>query len=231
MTLTAVVTGANRGIGFEIVRQLAQRGVHVVLTARDEQAAAKAAATLQAEMLSVSHHPLDVTSQLSVDRLVDTLQTQIGTLDILINNAGIFPDRHLGLLDLDLNTFQQTMDTNLYGPFRLVKALLPLMQKSPAGRIVNISSGLGALEDMGPGFIAYSVSKTALNALTVKMAYDLLPYGIVVNCMCPGWVRTEMGGAEAPRTVEQGADTAIYLALEDVGVSGCFFSERKIRHW
>ena len=230
----AVVTGGNRGIGFEICRQLAKRGdVKVVLTARDEKKGNAAAKRLRDEGLEVDFHVLDVTNEKSVAALAAWLETSCKRCDVLVNNAGIMADpRGSRVLDSRLETWHDTLATNLIGPLLLIQALVPLMKKHGYGRIVNMSSGQGQLSDMGPGTPAYRVSKTALNALTRTLAAELKGSGILVNSMCPGWVKTDMGGAGAPRTVEQGADTAMWLAtLPDKGPSGGFFRDRKPISW
>ncbi len=230
----AVVTGANRGIGFEICRQLARRGgIRVVLTARDETKGNAAAKKLGDEGLEVEYRPLDVTSERSVRALADGVTESYGRCDVLVDNAGIMADpRGSRVLDSRLQAWRETLETNLVGPLLLIQALVPLMKKHRYGRIVNMSSGQGQLSDMGPGTPAYRVSKTALNALTRTLAADLAGGGILVNSMCPGWVKTDMGGAGAPRTVEQGADTAVWLAtLPDGGPSGGFFRDRKPIPW
>jgi len=224
----AVVTGANRGIGLEICRQLAQAGMHVILTARDE-AKGKAAA----KKLGVESHPLDVDSDESVKAFARWIKDTHGRCDVLVNNAGVMLDpRGSRVLDAKIETFRDTLETNLLGPLRMIQAILPLMKKQGYGRIVNISSGQGQLSDMGVGTPAYRVSKTALNALTRTTAADLHASGILVNAMCPGWVRTDMGGSGAPRSVEQGADTALWLAtLPDKGPTGGYFRDRKSIPW
>jgi NAD(P)-dependent dehydrogenase (short-subunit alcohol dehydrogenase family) len=230
----AVVTGGNRGIGFEICRQLAKRGgMRVVLTARDEKKGAAAARKLRDEGLEIEFHALDVTSEKSVAALAAWVEANCKRCDVLINNAGIMADpRSSRVLDSRLTTWRETLATNLIGPLLLIQALAPLMRKQGYGRIVNMSSGQGQLSDMGPGTPAYRVSKTALNALTRTLAAELKGSGILVNSMCPGWVRTDMGGASAPRTVEQGADTAVWLAtLSAGGPSGGFFRDRKPIAW
>jgi len=230
----AVVTGGNRGIGLEIARQLArQPGIRVVLTAREEAKARAAAKKLRDEGLEVDSHPLDVTSEMSVKTFAGWLESACKRCDILVNNAGVMLDpRGSRVLDSKLVTWRDTLETNLIGPLLLAQVLVPLMKRNGYGRIVNVSSGQGQLSDMGVGTPAYRVSKTALNALTRTLAAELKGSGILVNSMCPGWVRTDMGGAGAPRTVEQGADTAVWLAtLPDDGPSGGFFRDRRPIPW
>lgn len=233
-TRVAVVTGANRGIGFEICRQLGRRGgIRVFLTARDETKGNAAAQKLRDEGLDVEFYPLDVTSEQSIKTFAGWLEGTCKRCDILVNNAGILADpRGLRVLDSKPATYRQTLDTNFFGPLLLSQALVPLMKKNRCGRIVNLSSEQGQLSNMGTGTPAYRVSKTALNALSRVLAAELKGSGILVNSMCPGWVRTDMGGPGAPRTVEQGADTAVWLAtLPDGGPTGGFFRDRKSITW
>jgi NAD(P)-dependent dehydrogenase (short-subunit alcohol dehydrogenase family) len=233
-TRIAVVTGANRGIGLEISRQLAKRGdIHVVLTARDEKKGRAAAEKLREDGLDVDSHKLDVTSEKDIKALASWLADTHKRCDVLINNAGILADpRGSRFLDSKVQTYRETLETNVLGPLMLAQALAPLMKKNRYGRIVNVSSGMGQLSDMGSGSPAYRISKAALNALTGIIAADLGGSGILVNSMSPGWVRTAMGGSGAPRTVEQGADTAVWLAtLPDDGPTGGFFQDRKPIAW
>ncbi len=229
----AVVTGANRGLGREIARQLLGRGLQVVLTARDPDQGEAAAARLRGDGLAPRFHPLDVTDDASVAALRDWLEHSFRRLDVLVNNAGVMLDTDgRRIAELPLDTLGRTLETNLYGPLRVTQALLPLMGRHGYGRIVNMASSLGQLADMGWGTPAYRISKTALNALTRILAAELAGTNIKVNSLCPGWVRTDMGGPNATRTVEEGADTAVWLAtLPDDGPSGGFFRDRAPIPW
>jgi NAD(P)-dependent dehydrogenase (short-subunit alcohol dehydrogenase family) len=230
---TALVTGANRGLGREIARQLATQGMTVVLTSRDPAKGQTATADLKEQGLSADHHALDVRDPDSVTALHAWLERRYGRLDVLVNNAGILIDRHsTSIAELDIETLKWTLETNVYGLLRVTQALLPLMRRNGYGRIVNMSSGLGQLADMQSGTPAYRISKTAVNALTRILAAELQDTNIKVNSMCPGWVRTDMGGPNATRPVEQGADTAVWLAtLPDDGPSGGFFRDREPIAW
>ena len=228
----AVVTGANRGIGLEICRQLARQGIHTILTSRDQAKGQAARQELADAGLDIGYRQLDVTDAKSVPDLAAHLQQEYGRLDILVNNAGIAIDKGTSVLHTDLDTLRQTMETNLYGPLRLCQALVPLMRRQKVGRIVNISSSMGQLSSMGNEAPSYRMSKAALNALTRILAAYLEDTGILVNSMCPGWVRTDMGGRSASRSVEEGADTAVWLAtLPDDGPTGGFFRDRKPIPW
>lgn len=233
MNRIAVVTGANRGIGREICHQLALRGLIVVLTSRSAAKGRNAVGSLRNDGLEVDYHVLDVTSPVSIKALATYIAERHGRLDVLVNNAGVLLDpRGSRVLDAKPDTFRDTLETNFFGPLQLCQALVPMMMNNKYGRIVNLSSGLGQLSDMGAGTPAYRVSKTAVNVLTRTLAAELRGTGILVNSMCPGWVKTDMGGAAAPRTVEQAADTAVWLAtLPDNGPSGGFFRDRKPIPW
>jgi NAD(P)-dependent dehydrogenase (short-subunit alcohol dehydrogenase family) len=233
LTRLALVTGGNRGIGFEICRQLASSGLSVVLTARDASKGKAAAKSLQDAGLEVEFHRLDVTSCRSIHACVAAVAEKRGRIDVLVNNAGIMIDpRGSRFLDSKLDTYRETLETNLYGPLQLAQAVVPLMKAHRYGRIVNLSSGLGQLSEMGGGTPAYRISKTALNALTRIVAAEFAGSNILVNSMCPGWVRTGMGGEGAPRTTAEGADTAVWLAtLPDGGPSGGYFRNRKPIGW
>jgi NAD(P)-dependent dehydrogenase (short-subunit alcohol dehydrogenase family) len=229
----AVVIGGNKGLGFEICRQLAAEGINVVLTARDSTRGRRAVKTLQAQKLNVIFHRLDVTDDDSVQALGAYIADTHGRCDILVNNAGIsLRGSGRSVLNTALEDFQVTLETNFYGPLRMCQALVPLMQKHRYGRVVNLSSGMGQLEDMEDGWAAYRVSKSALNALTRMVSSATADDGVLVNSVCPGWVRTDMGGPSASRGVRKGAETAVWLAtLPDDGPTGGFFRDREAIPW
>ncbi|MBD2498540.1 SDR family oxidoreductase [Nostoc sp. FACHB-280] len=231
----AVVTGGNRGLGFEASRQLAKQGYKVILTSREEAKGQAAAQKLQAEGLDVIAYPLDVSSNESSQSLAEFIRQQFGKVDALVNNAGIYIDTEAGsnsILNTKIDTLQTTIDTNVFGVVRVTQALIPLMKERNYGRIVNVSSGMGQLTDMEGGSPGYRISKTALNAVTRIFASELVGTNILVNSVCPGWVKTDMGGANAPRTPEQGVDTIVWLAtLPDDGETGGFFRDRQPIAW
>jgi NAD(P)-dependent dehydrogenase (short-subunit alcohol dehydrogenase family) len=226
-----VVTGGNRGIGFEICRQLASRGAQVVLTARQPEAGQAAASRLASQKPAAQFHPLNVTEPESIAALRDFLEHTFGHLDVLINNAGIITDEEASGLEVKLATVRATLETNTLAPLHLAQILAPLLKLSSAGRIVNMSSGMGALSDMEGDHAAYRISKAALNAVTGILAAELRG-AVAVNSMCPGWVKTDMGGANAERDVSQGADTAVWLALDaPQDLTGKFLRDRKVIPW
>ena len=222
MTPVALVSGASRGIGAEIARQLASdHGIVVFAGARDPDDVEEAEGIIPIE--------LDVTDQGGVEAVQEQIGSDPGHLDALINNAGVYGDP-VGVVDYDLDRAHEVFEVNTFGPWRLCQAFLPLLQRSSQPRIVNVSSGAGQLSDMNGGRAAYRLSKAALNALTRTLASD--ERGIKVNSMCPGWVRTDMGGPAATRSVEEGADTAVWLAtLPDDGPTGGFFRNREPIPW
>jgi len=226
----AVVTGANKGIGKEIVRQLAEKGMHVILTSRNFDRGTLALRDLDNE--SIRYHQLDVTSQNSIAGLHDYIKREFGSLDVLVNNAGINYDTWHTALGADLDNVRETFETNFFGAWQTIQILLPMLTKSKSARVINVSSGAGALNDMGAGTPGYSASKAALNVLTIKMAAELIKNKISINSVCPGWVRTEMGGATAPRSVEEGAETIVWLATEaDHSLTGKFFRDKQEISW
>lgn len=236
-TKVAFVTGANRGIGLEIVRQLAREGLLAVIGARDVDDGLKAAGRLKAEGLDVSVVAFDAGSETSAQAAAAELKRLYGRCDVLVNNAAVLIDGPGGfrasLFDVQSETARATLEVNLLGPMRTIQAFVPLMRANGYGRIVNVSSSAGQLAHMGHGYPCYRMSKTALNALTRIAASELsdAPF-IKVNACCPGWVRTDMGGANADRSVEEGADTPVWLAmLPDDGPTGGFFKDRKPIAW
>jgi len=231
----AIVTGANRGLGLETCRQLGKQNIKVILTSRNEEKGKIAADKLQAEELDIIYHSLDVTNPESIARLAEFVKSQFGRLDILVNNAAIlldYADSDGSIFNLKLKTLQTTLETNTIGPLLLCQALIPIMKEHNYGRVVNVSSGAGQLHDMSTGYPSYRISKTALNAVTRIFANELEGTNILVNAVCPGWVRTDMGGANATRTVEQGVDSIVWLAtLADDGPTSSFFRDRQQIEW
>jgi NAD(P)-dependent dehydrogenase (short-subunit alcohol dehydrogenase family) len=229
----ALVTGANKGIGFEIVRQLAAVGFRVFLTARERSRGEAACAKLQQDGLQVEFLQLDVADPSSIARLAQELASQTDRLDVLVNNAGILLDAsNDSILSVDSKVILKTLETNTLGPLRLTQELVLLLTKSNAGKIINVSSGGGQLTDMSDWAPAYSLSKTALNAITGMLAAALRDKNITVNSICPGWVRTDMGSESAPRSVQQGADTVTWLATEaPPDLTGKFLRDRTVIPW
>jgi NAD(P)-dependent dehydrogenase (short-subunit alcohol dehydrogenase family) len=228
----ALVSGGNRGIGRDVVRQLGERGITVVLGSRDPKRGEKVAADLEAQGLRIVVKQLDVRDEASVERVARELEEEFGRLDILVNNAGIADPWRGTAEDADFDAVKDVMETNLFGAWRLAKAVIPLMRRNGYGRIVNVSSGMGQLSDMGGHSPGYRMSKTGLNALTRMLASELAGENILVNSVCPGWVRTDMGGSGARRSVERGADTPVWLAtLPDGGPNGGFFRDREPIPW
>ncbi len=229
---TAIVTGANRGIGLEIARQLVKEGIRVVMGSRDPVKGERACASLKAGELAVVH-PLEVNDTRSVRRFVEFVEREFGAPAILVNNAGTYPEESdAQVVSTKTSLWRETFETNLFGAVRMCREVVPLMQRVAYGRIVNMSSGLGQLSKMGGGSAAYRASKAALNALTATLAAEVKGQGILVNSMSPGWVRTDMGGPDAPRSVAEGADTAVWLAtLPSSGPTGQFFRDRKPIPW
>jgi NAD(P)-dependent dehydrogenase (short-subunit alcohol dehydrogenase family) len=234
MKKIAVVTGANRGLGYETVRQLGKKGYTVVLAARDPEKGETAAAKLRDEKLDVHFHALDVTSAASINQLKDYVTQEFGRCDVLVNNAGVFINRDGpgSGLKTSVDNLRKTFETNLYGPYQLMQAFGPLMVKNNFGRIVNVSSGMGQLSEMEGSYPGYRTSKAALNALTRIFSADLSDKNILVNSICPGWVKTDMGGTGAEREIPEGADTIVWAAtLPDGSPTGSFFRDREKIEW
>ena len=230
----ALVTGANKGLGLETSRQLAIRGAKVFLGARDEARGTAAAGLLAAEGHDVEALIIDVTSREDISAAARQIETRAGRLDILVNNAGISPESAGGFtVPLDLDLFRQTFETNVFGTVAMIEAFLPLLLRSMHGRIVNMSSTVGSFQAQtnassayyGVVLPAYQASKASLNALTISQAKALKETNVKINSICPGWVRTDLGGASAPQSTEEGARIVVEMAmLPDSGPSGGFFS-------
>jgi NAD(P)-dependent dehydrogenase (short-subunit alcohol dehydrogenase family) len=226
---TALVTGANRGIGLAVARQLAELGNLVFLGSRDPGAGEDAATSLRRLGLDVTPIRLDLADAATIDAAVEEIEQSGHSVDVLVNNAGVLHEKPL--LELTDEEIADSVAVHVTGPIRLIRAVVPNMVARGHGRIVNVSSGWGSFAEGlgGPG--AYGVTKAALNALTVRLAKEL-PSAIKVNAMCPGWVRTRMGGEGATRSPDEAADTAVWLAtLPDDGPTGGFFRDRKPIDW
>lgn len=226
-----LVSGGNRGLGFETCHQLAQLGHTVILTARNLTKGKIAAKQLTDKGFDIIFYQMDVSNQDSIDDAYDTIMHRFGRLDVLVNNAAILYDTWQSAIDADFEIVNQALVTNLLGPWRLSKRFIPIMKKNRYGRIVNVSSLAGSLHFMGKGAPAYSISKTALNALTRKLAAELLGTGILVNSIDPGWVATDMGG-RGGMPVEKGVKGIVWAStLPDDGPTGGFFFEGKPIEW
>lgn len=225
MRRTALITGGNRGIGFHVCAALAQQGWRVLLGARDPEGGSRAAGDLLSRGLEVEPIVLDVAEPLS-----DTLRARLSDVDALVNNAGIYPNG--GAAGLDAREAELAWRTNALGAWRLAIAVAPGMRQRHWGRIVNVSSRMGSLAIMEADHAAYRVSKAALNAITRTLAADLRGTGVLVNSVCPGRVRTEMGGESAPRSIEQGASGVIWgVTIPDDGPTGGFFRDGEPLPW
>jgi NAD(P)-dependent dehydrogenase (short-subunit alcohol dehydrogenase family) len=231
MPRTALVTGANRGIGFEATRQLAGAGLDVVLTARGPDAGEAAAERLRGEGANIRFEQLDVSSDESVRDCAARLDRNGVEIDVLVNNAGVLMSG--GVLEMSDDLVRDTLEVNLLGPLRTARTFMPGMIERGYGRIVNVSSGSGSVSEASPYTPAYSISKAALNMLTRQLAFAAEGHGDVkVNAMCPGWVRTDMGGRSAPRSPAEAVDTLVWLAtLPADGPTNGFFRDRRPAAW
>ena len=231
---TALVTGANRGLGLEISKQLGEKGLHVILGCRTFEKAQATAASLEQRGLSVEPLEIDVSNPASIQSAVDTVRKKHEVLDVLVNNAGVLLDYGTPISELSVDNLRDSFETNFFGAFETTRAFLPLIKKSAAGRIVNMSSDLGSLSAMTDansqqfGVVApgYRASKCALNTLTIQFANELTGTNIKINSASPGVARTDMGGENAPFSIAEGAAPAVWLAtLDDDGPTGGFFSQ------
>ncbi|WP_414578104.1 SDR family oxidoreductase [Anabaena sp. CCY 9402-a] len=234
-TRIAVVTGSNRGLGYAISRKLSQMGIRVILTSRNETDGLATKQQLFSEGLDVDYHLLDVTDDASVQQFTQWLSETYGKVDILVNNAGVNPTtkpEESSLLTVQLETMRVTFETNVLAVVRISQALIPLMQVENYGRIVNISTEMASLSSISHDYYplapSYRLSKVGVNGITAILAKELQGTNILVNAYSPGWMKTDMGGDQAPFTAEEGAETAVYLAtLPDGGAQGQFFAEMR----
>jgi NAD(P)-dependent dehydrogenase (short-subunit alcohol dehydrogenase family) len=234
---TALVTGANKGLGFETARQLAQNGFKVFLGSRNEERGLAAEKVLLDEKLDVKFVKLDVNSNSDIRAAMDLIKSSCNKLDVLVNNAGVFLEslhddpKESSILKIDPVIILKTIETNTMGPLKLIQNIIPMMLESGEGRIINISSGMGALNEMDAYWPGYRMSKTALNALTVMTAKELSGTKISINSICPGWCKTDMGGENANRSIEEGVETTVWLATCDNPPSGQFLIDKEQRAW
>ena len=228
---TALITGANKGIGHEVARQLAAKGFHAFVGARNAKAGRKAAEEISSGGGKATFLEIDVSDNDSVTNASREFSNIENHLDVLVNNAGIIADGDNAILEINDDVFRKTLETNTLGPLRVTRAFVPLLRKSKSPRVINVSSGGGQLSDGADGWApAYCISKTALNGVTVQLAAVLPKFA--VNSMCPGWVRTDMGGENASRSVQEGADTIVWLASEaPQNLTGKFLRDRKEIPW
>ena len=223
MIKTVVITGGNRGIGLETGKILAEKGHQVILGSRNMN-------SIPVSADNITPVQLDVTDETSMHNVFDIIHNEFGHLDVLINNAGIGVGSQ-GAVDPDFTEVRNIFETNFYGAWKMIQIFLPLLKKSGHGQIINISSGMGALGDLVGGYAGYRLSKSSLNALTILLANELKDTNIRINAVCPGWVKTDMGGKEAPGSVQDGADTPVWLVESDDVPTGKFIRKRKIIPW
>lgn len=232
MAKVALVTGGNRGLGLQTCFELAKRKEHVILSCRDRQQGEKLVKDLASKDILVDFLQLDVTDSTSISGAAKFIEKKYSRLDILVNNAGIFPKNSSETFSAKMSDLKRAMETNAFGAFEMCQHFVPLMKKNGFGRIVNVSSGMGQLSEMAAGYPAYRLSKTAMNAVTRIFAEETKGTDILVNSVCPGWVRTEMGGQNAHRSVEEGASGIVWAAtLPTGGPTGGFFRDGKPLSW
>lgn len=229
MTPTALITGGNRGLGLETAKELAQRGYRVFVGARSEQAGEEAVRAIGS---AAQYLLFDVADSASIEHAARELGGKINHLDVLVNNAGIYIDEGVSILECTREQLEETFHTNTFGPIAVAQAFVPLLRKSPRGRIINVSSGYGQLGGLSADVPSYCLSKLALNGVTLMLAEKLRSDGIAVNSVCPGWVRTDMGGASATRSIPEGAAGIVWLAADaPQELTGKFFRDGKEIEW
>lgn len=226
----ALVTGANRGMGFAVSEKMAALNYHVIMVGRNDSALKEKTSQLIAKNLSVEAFHADMKEEKDTSKLIEFVTEKYGHLDALINNAGIYIQENI--FSSDENILRETMEVNTFAPFRLMKGFVPLMKKQGYGRVVNVSSGHGTIEGSSTSCPSYCVSKVSLNMLTKLFASEVSGTNVKVNSICPGWVRTDMGGASAPRSIEEGIKGTVWAAtLEDDAPNGGFFRDGKPIDW
>ncbi|WP_437201854.1 SDR family NAD(P)-dependent oxidoreductase [Planctomicrobium sp. SH664] len=225
---TVLITGANRGIGLQVAKDLSQRGFHIILGARDRQAGEQAR---QEIVGTVDVLELDVSSEISIQKAVARLGEDL-SLDVLINNAGIYQDQGFNIQTVSRERLDATFQTNAFGPLSVTQAFLPALRRAAHSRVINVSSGYGQLGGLAPDVPSYCLSKLTLNGITLMLSRALKSNNISVNSVCPGWVQTDMGGQNADRTVEEGADSIVWLASEaPQSLTGKFIRDREEIPW
>ena len=228
----ALVTGGNRGIGLQVVKELLEAGFDVVLSCRNVAQGREATASWGNLLDRLSYLALDVSETSNIEVAAKEFGERFSGLDVLVNNAGILLDASESILSVSESVIEETLNVNAVGPLRVTKVFLPYLRKSKSARVINVSSLAGQLKDMGSWAPAYSLSKTTLNAVTCLLSNELSPDGITVNAVSPGWIRTDMGGESAPGTLEEGADTIMWLATEaSVDITGQFLRDRESTDW
>jgi NAD(P)-dependent dehydrogenase (short-subunit alcohol dehydrogenase family) len=230
----ALITGGNRGLGLELARQLSKAEFITLIGVRDEQKGLEAQQKLKQEGLTVAVIPLDVTSTQSIKAAAESIAQEYGKLDILVNNAGILPDEdsETSATLVDPQTILRVFETNTLGPLQVSQAMIKLLRRSPSATIINISSGLGALTSMEGGYPAYRISKVSLNAVTCMLAAELSETSILVHSVCPGWVKTDMGGPNADRTPQESVASILPLLLQPhPELNGRFVQDGKPLDW
>lgn len=229
----AIVTGASRGLGRAAGEELARLGYRVIMAMRNPGKQMEYVERLKNDGLKIIMSELDVSDTMSIGNFISFISRTFKRCDVLINNAGIFNDESTGSpLTTSIDTIRKSLDTNTFGPLLLIQGLVPYMKKNGYGRIVNVSSGMGSFDEMDMGYISYRMSKTSLNVVTKLVAEELRGSGILVNSVCPGWVRTDMGGPDAERSVQEGIKGIIWAAtLPEGGPTGGFYRDGEKINW